>query len=51
MDRQEKTFHHNVTRTEFGGDVRGLAYFPWVAAEVPEGNFSGQRGPPEKCGV
>ena len=51
MDRQKEPLHHNETGMECGGGMRGLARLPEVTAEVPEGYFSGQGVPPEKCGV
>ena len=47
--RQKKPFHHNETGRECGGGMRRLAGLPWVAAEDPEGYFSSQGVPPEKC--
>ena len=40
-DKQKKPLHHNETGRECRGGMRGLAGLSWVAAEVPEGYFSG----------
>ena len=50
-DRQKKQLEHNLTGRECGGDVRGLAGHPQMAAEILEGYLSNQLDPPEKCGV
>ena len=40
MDRQKKTFQHNLTGRECRGDMRGLAGIPWVAGKMPKGYVS-----------
>ena len=50
-DKQMKTLYHIKAGRESRGGARGLAGFPWAAAEVPEGYFSGWEDPPEKCEV
>ena len=46
-----RKLQHSETSRECGGDTRGLAGLPHMAAEVLEGYFSSRRIPPEKCGV
>ena len=50
-DRQKNQLQYNLTGRKCGGAARGLLGHPQEAAEVPEGHLSGQREPPEKCGV
>ena len=49
-DRQKKPLHHNETGMECRGGTRGLSGLPWMAAEVPEGYFSGQGFPQRSVG-